>query len=193
MRDGPMAPDHALIVACGVLDHTTVTQLDTCGAAVPDTGARYLVLDLAQVSRRDPAALAALAAAARRLSLRQGWLRLVATSPAVIAALGSTDICDLADLNHAHHGTGMRPDPHCAGHHRAAQASRTDRPGTRGARPEKTRNSAPSGHHRAPPPISRRRAPAPRGATGTIWLGCRRESIHGCPRGPRSSSCRPRR
>jgi anti-anti-sigma regulatory factor len=50
-----------------------VTQLD---AAV----ARYLVLDLSQVSRCDQATLTARAAAARRMSLRRGRLRLVATS-----------------------------------------------------------------------------------------------------------------
>lgn len=100
-----LAPDHALIVASGVLDRTTVTQLDTAVARVLDAGARFLVVDLAQISRCDPAALPALAAAARRLSLRQGWLRLVATSPAVVAALDTTDICDVLDLYHGHNGT----------------------------------------------------------------------------------------
>jgi len=100
-----LAPDHALIVLRGVLNRTTAAQLDAGVEQVLGTGAHFLVADLSQVTRCDPAALATLAHAARRLSLRRGWLRLVATSPAVITALDATDVCDLVDLYHAHHGT----------------------------------------------------------------------------------------
>lgn len=100
-----LAPDHALIVFRGVLNRTTAAQLDASVEQILDAGAHFLVADLSQVTRCDPAALASLAYAARQLSLRQGWLRLVATSPAVITALDATDVCDLLDLYHAHYGT----------------------------------------------------------------------------------------
>lgn len=100
-----IAPDHALIVARGVLDHTTVTELRAVLDRVLATDARYLIADLAQVTRCDRAALPALAGAARRLVLREGWLRLVASSDAVVAALDTTDVSDLIDLYHAHNGT----------------------------------------------------------------------------------------
>lgn len=100
-----LAPDHALIVARGVLDRSTVAQLGSCVEQALDAGARYLIADLAQVTRCDRAALPALATLARRLSQRHGWLRLVATSEAVIAALETTDICDVLDLYRAHNGT----------------------------------------------------------------------------------------
>lgn len=100
-----LAPDHALIVAGGVLDHSTVAQLGACVQQALDTGARYLVADLAQITRCDRAALPALAVIARQLTTRRGWLRLVATSDAVIAALEATDMCDLLDLYRGHNGT----------------------------------------------------------------------------------------
>ena len=68
-----------------------------------------LLLDLAQITGCNPAAIPALAAAARRLSGRHGRLRLVATSEAVVAALDSTEVSDLIDLYHAHNGTSDAP------------------------------------------------------------------------------------
>lgn len=102
-----LAPDHALIVLRGVLDHNTAAELDAAVEQILDTGTRCLVADLSQVGRCDPRALTALAQAARRLSLRQGWLRLVATSPAVIGVLDTADVCDVVDLYHAHNGTRL--------------------------------------------------------------------------------------
>lgn len=100
-----LPPDHVLIVACGVLDHVTVARLGCCLEQALAAGARYLVADLARVTRCDEAALPALAVLARRLSPRQGWLRLVATSDAVLAALETADICDVLDLYRAHNGS----------------------------------------------------------------------------------------
>lgn len=100
-----LQPDHALMVARGVLDRTTVAHLADGVEQVLETGTRYLVLVLAQVTRCDKAALAELAEAARRLSRRGGWLRLVATSPAVVDALDHAALPDLVSIYHAHNGS----------------------------------------------------------------------------------------
>jgi anti-anti-sigma factor len=97
-----LAPEHALIVARGVIDEATVAEFHSCLEQVLDAGARYLVADLAHVTGCDSAALPALAAAARRLSAIHGWLRLVATSEAVIATVDDLDLRDVLDLYRAH-------------------------------------------------------------------------------------------
>lgn len=99
------------VCAVGVRSAARVRSSATRPGSTPrssscSTGARYLVADLSQVSGCDPAALVALARAARRLSSRHGWLRLVATSPVVVTALDTADVRDVVDLYHAHNGTG---------------------------------------------------------------------------------------
>jgi anti-anti-sigma factor len=101
-----LPPEHALMVLRGPLNPSNTPQLrhglDQC---LHDPALRYLVLDLSQVSTCEPAALPLLAATARQLCQRHGWLRLVATHPAVLDALDTTSLADLLAIYSAHNGT----------------------------------------------------------------------------------------
>ncbi|MEO7195658.1 MAG: STAS domain-containing protein [Pseudonocardiaceae bacterium] len=68
--------EYALVALRGPLDHDATQRLRTQLGAVLDTGARYLTVDLSDVTRCDESVLELLGWAARRAASQQGWLAL---------------------------------------------------------------------------------------------------------------------
>ena len=67
---------YARVILSGYLDDHAGQRLRTELAAVLDSGARYLTVDLADVNGCDESVLDALGWAERRASSQQGWLAL---------------------------------------------------------------------------------------------------------------------
>ena len=103
-------PDRVLTVVREVLDETAAAQLDSGAEQALDTGACYLVADLAQVTGCDLSALPAPAGAARGPIPRDTWLRLVASGDAVIVALDTTDSSMCSTSNAPPTGPALRSD-----------------------------------------------------------------------------------
>jgi hypothetical protein len=106
---GP-TPDHVITVVRGMLEEATAAQLGSCAKQALDTGACYLVADLAQVTGGDLTALPAPDGRARRPTPRDARLQLVATSDAVIAALDTTDSSTCSTSTSPPTGPALRPD-----------------------------------------------------------------------------------
>ena len=70
--------DYARVALQGHLDHHSVQRVRTQLCAVLDTGARYLTVDLSDVSLCDENVLDLLCWVERRACAQQGWLTLIA-------------------------------------------------------------------------------------------------------------------
>lgn len=90
-----MGREHALLIARGVIDDAVLADFPDRIEALVDSGVRYVVVDLSQVSSCSTGLVAALAQACRVLLHRHGWLRSVATAACVTVALEQAEATDL--------------------------------------------------------------------------------------------------
>lgn len=87
-------PHHAQLTVRGVLDHGGIAVLSRRLHDLMEAGARFVVVDLSEVTSCDPLVLRVMSAAVRRLSVRQGWLRLIGIQPSVAAMLNTAELPD---------------------------------------------------------------------------------------------------
>ena len=66
-----------------------------------DTGVRYVVVDLAEVTACPPQLVGELATACRPLHAREGWLQSIASAPCVVTALESAAVDELFPIYRA--------------------------------------------------------------------------------------------
>ncbi|GEL20293.1 STAS domain-containing protein [Pseudonocardia asaccharolytica] len=93
--------DHALLTVTGMLDQESAAELRQRATGLLVAGARYLVVDLSQAYGAHPGILGLLAAASRRLTARQGWLKLTGAGPAVMEKLDEASLSDLFTIYRA--------------------------------------------------------------------------------------------
>lgn len=98
--------EHALLVARGAIDDAVLADFDHRIAVLVDSGVRYVVADLSQVSSCCEGLVPALAAACRVLQQRRGWLRSVGAAGCVTAALDQATVTDLFAVYQATAATG---------------------------------------------------------------------------------------
>jgi len=87
--------DHALVVVRGEICVEFLRSVRQHLTSLVDAGVRYVVVDLAEVTVCPPQMVGELAAACRALHAREGWLRLIASSPCVVSALESAAVDEL--------------------------------------------------------------------------------------------------
>lgn len=86
--------DHAVLELVGTLDRARVDELRQRLTGLLVGGARFLLVDLAEVGPCDPALTGVLTAFARRRDARQGWLR-VHAPPSSLCELNEATLADL--------------------------------------------------------------------------------------------------
>jgi anti-anti-sigma regulatory factor len=93
--------DHALVVVRGKISVEFLRSVRQHLTSLLEAGARYVVVNLAEVTACPPQMVGELAAACRALHARQGWLRLIAIAPCVVSALESAAVEDLFPIYRA--------------------------------------------------------------------------------------------
>jgi hypothetical protein len=87
--------EHAFIEVSGAFGHEGVAELRERVDGLLIAGARFVLVDLSEAAEVDPVTSAALAAAGRQLTRRQGWLRMVGHDPSSSAARYEASLPDL--------------------------------------------------------------------------------------------------
>jgi hypothetical protein len=87
--------EHAIIEVIGPFGHEGVAELRERVDGLLIAGARFVLVDLSEAGEVDPVTSAALAAAGRQLTRRQGWLRMVGHDPSSSAARYEASLPDL--------------------------------------------------------------------------------------------------
>jgi hypothetical protein len=87
--------EHAFVEVVGAFGNEGVPELRRRVEGLLIAGARYVLVDLTEAGRVEPATSAALAPAGRVLAQRKGWLRTVGHDPSSAAARYEASLPDL--------------------------------------------------------------------------------------------------
>lgn len=93
--------DHALVLIRGGIDDAFLVRFRQHLTDLLEIGVRYVVLDVGDVTSCPSQTVTELAEACRQLHARRGWLRSIATSPCVAAALDAATMIDLFPIYQA--------------------------------------------------------------------------------------------